>query len=155
VGNCMIVYHDGHLHLELRRQEFFYGPASLVSYEGNLSSQELSFLRSILDSDAVRSLPAVHLPSGPKAADFGWFTAEIWRPTQMQIVGTATWLSVGPSSEDDEIAWREAGIVLQPLIDWSHGVKSLNRLNCGEYQTQTRSAVNDPACNRRPRLHAL
>jgi hypothetical protein len=32
VGNCMIVYPDGRLHLELRRQEFFYGPASIVSY---------------------------------------------------------------------------------------------------------------------------
>jgi hypothetical protein len=34
VGNCMIGYPDGRLHLELRRQEFFYGlPASSPTTE--------------------------------------------------------------------------------------------------------------------------
>lgn len=77
VGNCMIVYPDGRLHLELRRQEFFYGPASIVSYEGNLPPEELTSLRSILDSDAVRSLQAVQPPRLPlQGDDFGWFTAK-------------------------------------------------------------------------------
>jgi hypothetical protein len=126
VGNCMIVYPDGRLHLELRRQEFFYGPASLVSYERNLSIEELASLRSILDSDAVRSLQAVHPPSAPMDADdYGSFTAKIWRPTKMQTVGTITWHGAGPKdSEDDARAWRKAGVALQPLIDWSHLVKS-------------------------------
>jgi len=30
------------------------------------------------------------------------------------------------TSENDERAWREAATVLQPLIDWTHRVKSLN-----------------------------
>ena len=126
VGNCMIVYPDGRLHLELRRQEFFSGPASFVSYEGNLSIHELTSLRSILDSDAVRSLQAVHPPSAPMDADdHGWFTAEIWRPTKMQTVGTV--YGAGPkNTEDDARAWREAGVVLQPLIEWSHLVKSFD-----------------------------
>lgn len=124
VGNCMIVYPDGRLHLELRRQEFFYGPASLVSYEGNLSTQELTYLRSILDSDAVRGLPAVHQPSGPMNPDlFGGFTAEIRRSIKVQTVGT--WHGTGPRNSKDDEAWQEAGVVLQPLIDWSHRVKSL------------------------------
>jgi hypothetical protein len=126
VGNCMIVYPDGRLHLELRRQEFFYGPASFVSYERNLSIEELASLRSILDSDVVRSLEAVHPPSAPMNGDyFGWFTAEIWRPTKIQSVGTLTLHGAGPkNSEDDARAWREAGVALQPLIDWSHLIKS-------------------------------
>jgi hypothetical protein len=126
VGNCMLVYPDGRLHLELRRQEFFYGPGSLVSYEGNLSAQELTYLRSILDSDAVKGLPAVHQPSGPMSSDLLWgFTAEIRRPTAVQTVGTATWQGAGPRNSKDDEAWQEAGTVLQPLIDWSHRVKSL------------------------------
>jgi hypothetical protein len=126
VCNCMIVYPDGRLHLELRRQEFFDGRASFVSYERNLSTEELASLRSILDSDAVRSLQAVHPPSAPMDAD-GWesFTAEIRRATEKQTVGTFTWHGAGPkNSEDDARAWREAGVALQPLIDWSHLVKS-------------------------------
>ena len=123
LGNCMIVYPDGHLHLELRRQEFFYGPASLMSYEGNLSTQQLAFLRSILDSDAVKNLPAVHQPSGQmRGDDFGSFSAEIQRPTGVQIVGTAR----RHGTKDDEEAWHEATVVLQPLVDWTHNVKSLN-----------------------------
>lgn len=99
VGNCMIVYPDGRLHLELRRQEFFYGPASFVSYERNLSIQELASLRSILDSDAVRRLKTVPSPRVPMVAD-DWesFTAEIRRATKMQNVGTFTWHGAGPKT---------------------------------------------------------
>ena len=126
VGNCMIVYLDGRLHLELRRQEFFYGRASLVSYERNLSIEELASLRSILDADAVRSLQAVHQPRAPiNGDDWQSFTVEIRRATEMQTAGTFTWHGAGPkNSEDDVRAWREAGVALQPLIDWSHFIKS-------------------------------
>lgn len=128
VGNCMIVYPDGRLHLELRRQEFFYEAASFVSYEGTLSSQELTDLRSILDSDTVRGLQMVHSPRAPlHADDWGWFTAEIRRSTGMQKVSTFNLHGESlKNSEQDERAWQEAGTVLQPLIDWSHRVKSLN-----------------------------
>jgi hypothetical protein len=119
----MVVYPDGRLHLELRRQEFFYGPASLLSYEGVLSTQELTSLRSILDSDAVKGLPAAHQPSGPMNPDlFGWFTAQIRRPTKVQAVGT--WYGTGPQDPKGDEARQEAGIVLRPLIEWSHSVKS-------------------------------
>jgi hypothetical protein len=125
VGNCMLVYPDGRLHLELRRQEFFYGPASLVTYEGKLSTHELTFLRSILDSDAVKDLPVEHQPSGPMNPDlFGWFTAEIRRLTAVQTVGTGTWEGTGPRNSKDDEAWQHARVVLQPLIDWSHRIKS-------------------------------
>lgn len=129
VGNCMIVYPDGRLHLELRRQEFFHEHATFVSYEGKLSTQEFTSLRSILDSDAVRSLQTVPSPRAPMVAD-DWesFKAEIRRATEMQNVGTFAWHgAAGPkNSEDDERTWQEAGLALQPLIDWSHRVKSFN-----------------------------
>jgi hypothetical protein len=128
VGNCMIVYPDGRLHLELRRQEFFYGPASLVSYEGMLSTQQLTDLRSILDSDAVKSLQLVTSPTGDiHADDWQWFTAEIQRPTKTQKVSTYSLHTADPkNSENNEKASHEAAIALQPLIDWSHRVKSFN-----------------------------
>jgi hypothetical protein len=127
VGNCMIVYPNGRLHLELRRQEFLYGPASFVSYEGTLSTQQLTELRSILDSDAVNSLQLVSWPTGDiHSDDFQWFTAEIQRPTRTQKVGTySLHIADAKNSENDERPSREAGIALQPLIDWSHRVKSL------------------------------
>jgi hypothetical protein len=126
VGNCMIVYPSGRLHLELRRQEFFYGPASFVSYEGTLSNQQLTELRSILDSAAVNTLQLVTWPTGGiHSQDFQWFTAEIQRPTKTQRVGTYSLnIADAKNSENDERASREAGIALQPLIDWSHRVKS-------------------------------
>lgn len=127
MGNCMIVYPDGRLHLELRRQELFDGQATFVSYEGKLSTQEFISLRSILDSDSVRSLQTVPSPRVPMVAD-DWesFTAEIRRGTEMQNVGTFTWHGAGPKdSEDDKRAWQEAGLALQSLIDWSHRVKSV------------------------------
>ncbi len=128
VGNCLIVYPNGRIHLELRRQESFYGPASFVSYEGTLSTQQLKDLRSILDSDAVNRLQLVTWPIGDiHSDDFQWFTAEIQRPTKTQKVGTySLHIADAKNSENDERASREAGITLQPLIDWSHRVKSLN-----------------------------
>jgi len=70
VSNCMIVYPDGRLHLELRRQEFFDGKASVASYEGRLSNQELASLRSVLDSDSVRNLHMFPPPKVPFVG--GW-----------------------------------------------------------------------------------
>src|SRR6266436_978402 len=57
VANCLVVSLDGRAHLELRRQEFFNGRASLASYEGTLNPKELDILRTILNGDAIRSLP--------------------------------------------------------------------------------------------------
>jgi hypothetical protein len=69
VGNCMVVYPGGRSYLELRRQEFFYGSASIVGYEGKLSAQELTYLRAILDSAAVKSLQPFPMPTLPMHSD--------------------------------------------------------------------------------------
>jgi hypothetical protein len=63
IGNCLVVARDGRAHLELRRQEFFNGRASAVSYEGILNPKELDILQRILDRDAIRSLPRFVIPA--------------------------------------------------------------------------------------------
>jgi hypothetical protein len=80
VTNCMVVYPDGRLYLELHRQEFGYGPASVAFYQGKLSAQELISLRAVLDSAAVRSLQAFPMPTLPMPTEgFDTFMAEIQR----------------------------------------------------------------------------
>ena len=127
VGNCMIVNRDGRLHLELRRQEFFNGKASLVSYEGKLSTAELTSLRAVLTADSIKSRPAFHEPKTPLQADhFESFIAEIPRGAKTQTVGTFSWHGLGPTDADAEIReWREAALALEPLMEWSHRIKSL------------------------------
>src|SRR3989442_12789873 len=41
VENCLVIAPDGRAHLELLRQEFFNGRATLASYEGTLNPKEL------------------------------------------------------------------------------------------------------------------
>lgn len=125
VTNCMIVYPDGRLHLELRRQEFFDGKASLASYEAKLSTQEFASLRVVLDSDSVKNLRIFPPPKAPFVVNaWGAYVAEIQRQTSLQKVGTFTWQGEGPvNSEEDKRVWKEAGVALQALIEWSHSVK--------------------------------
>jgi hypothetical protein len=125
VGNCMIVYSDGRLHLELRRQEFGYGPASLISYEKQVTTEQLTTLRAILNSDSLRKLQPIHMPDFPlKSHLFGAFTAEIPRAANIQKVNAIFVGSADTRSPEDTIAWKEASIVLQPLMDWSHHAKT-------------------------------
>lgn len=125
VGNCLIVYGDGRLHLELRRQEFLGGKASLSTYLAVLSKKDLASLRSILDSADVRKLPELRLPKPPlESAHFGWFTGEIFSEGGVHKVGYAFWDGEPKPSENEEAAWEEQRVVLQPLIQWSREVKS-------------------------------
>jgi hypothetical protein len=143
VINCIVVYPDGRLHLELRRQEFFFGNASDVSYEGKLSIQDLAFLRTILDGADVRNLSAFPSPAQPMAAHyFESFHAEIHRSTAVQDVGYLAWEGEGPkNSDDDKRVWHTQHLALQPLIDWSRWVKSQN-------QAEWRSVPNaNSACD--------
>jgi len=128
VGNCLIVYADGRLHLELRRQEFFGDNASLSTYEGVLSNQDLAFLRSILDSADVRKLPKFRLPRHPSASDnFESFVVDIYREEAVQKVGYFTWEGEPKPREDDKAAWAEQRAALQPLVQWSRETKSFKK----------------------------
>ena len=129
VGNCMIVYQDGHLHLELRRQEFFFGQASYVSYEGMLPDRDLTFLRPILDSADVKNLPPPPSSKLPLASDhFGWFTAEISRGSGVQEVGYGYSARDGQPkpSEDDRKVWEKESQALEPLAQWVRSTKSFD-----------------------------
>lgn len=129
VGNCLIVYGDGRLHLELRRQEFLGEKASFGTYLAVLSKRDLASLHSILDSADVAQLPELRLPKlSLESAHFGWFTAEIYHEGAMHKVGYPFWEGEPTPSEDEDAAWGAQRAALQPLIQWSRGVKSLNKV---------------------------
>jgi hypothetical protein len=126
LGNCLIVLPDGGLHLELRRQEFFDGRAVLTTYESALDATEIGILLSILDDAGVSPLHAFAQPAVPMRFDhIEVFRAEIARAAQVQEVGYLTWQGEGPHNpEADKTAWKEASVALQPIVEWSHDVKS-------------------------------
>ncbi len=68
VGNCLIVYGDGRLHLELRRQEFLGEKASFGTYLAVLS-KDLASLHSILDIFGIRPLWMVHSRDLPRRSN--------------------------------------------------------------------------------------
>jgi hypothetical protein len=89
VENCMIVYQDGHLHLEIRRQEILSGIRGIyLSYEGKLPDRNLTSLRSMLDGADVKNLPTPNWPKQLPGSDhFGSFKAEISRGSGVQEIG--------------------------------------------------------------------
>ena len=131
LSNCLIVMPDGHLHLELRRQEFFDGRGLLTTYESELGGKEKGILQDILDDTGVSSLPPFAQPVAPMDVnDWQVFTAEIVRGIQVQKVGYVTWHGEGPNNpQGDKIAWKEASVILKVLVVWSHSVKSSKSLN--------------------------
>jgi hypothetical protein len=131
MSNCLLVMPNGHVHLELRRQEFFDGTAMLGTYESALDSKEIGILRSILDDAEVRAL---HRSAGPvlpmDVDDWQAFRADIMRGVKVQQVGYVSWHGHGPNnSEADKTAWKQATVTLQRLVEWSHAVKSSKSLN--------------------------
>lgn len=128
IGNCLVVYADGRLHLELRRQEFLTGnlrSASYRSYEGMLLKRDLAYLDSILDNDDIRKLPEFHAPKLPlSSSHFGAFTAEIDRQGVVQRVGFPSWDGEPTPSEAERAEWDKQRTALQPLVDWSREIKT-------------------------------
>jgi hypothetical protein len=124
VGNCLVVAPDGPAHLELRRQEFLNGRASLSSYEGVLNSKELDVLQAILDGDAIYSLSQVIIPV-PPLDSFHWAKAKISRPSGIQEIGYFEWHGEAPANAAGAAeAWSRSALAMKPLIEWFHGLKS-------------------------------
>jgi hypothetical protein len=110
VGNCLVVAPDGRAHLELRRQEFLNGRASLSSYEGVLNSKELDVLQAILV---------------PPLDSFHWAKAKISRPSGIQEIGYFEWHGEAPANAAGAAeAWSRSALAMRPLIEWFHGLKS-------------------------------
>ena len=126
VANCLVVAPDGRARLELRRQEFFNGHATQATYEGTLNAKELDILRTILQGDAIRSLPRFIKPTTPLSVDsFHVVTVKIYGPSDMQEIGYFEWHGKAPenaaSGGED---WSRAAMAMKPLVEWFHSLKS-------------------------------
>jgi hypothetical protein len=124
VGNCLLVAPDGRAHLELRRQEFLNGRASLVSYEGILNPKELDILQTILDGDAIRSLPQFVIPA-PPLDSFHVTEAKISRPSGIEEIGYFEWQGEAPANAASAGEnWSRSALAMKPLAEWFHSLKS-------------------------------
>lgn len=126
VDNCVELAPDGRAHLELRRQEFFNGRATLATYEGTLKSNELDIVRKILEDDAIRSLPRFVMPTTPMGVDsFHVITAKISRPSAIQEIGYFEWHGKAPANAASAgESWSRSAAAMKPLVEWFHGLKS-------------------------------
>jgi hypothetical protein len=130
--NCVIVFPDGRLHLELRRQEFFEEKADLSVFEGSLNVKEIQILRDLLDAGTITQMPPfTFMPTLLSGAADGMqmFSARISRGKLRQQVGyfvPAEGMTAG-SSEQKE--WSEAATALRPLVEWFRALKSAKPRN--------------------------
>jgi hypothetical protein len=124
VGNCLVVALNGRAHLELRRQEFLNGRASLASYEGMLNQKELDILQTILDGDPIRSLTQFVVPT-PPLASFHVLTSKISRPSGIQEIGYFEWQGEAPANAASaKENWSRSALAMKPLAEWFHSLKS-------------------------------
>ena len=126
IGNCFVVAQDGRAHLELRRQEFLNGRATLATYEGTLNAKQLDILGTILGADAIRSLPQFVTPTTPMGADsFHVITAKINRPADVQEIGYFEWQGKAPeNAASARENWSRSATAMKPLVEWFHSLKS-------------------------------
>jgi hypothetical protein len=125
--NCVIVFPDGHLHLELRRQEFFKEKAGLSVFEGSLKVNEIQILREILDAETITQLPpftAVTTLLSGSADGMPMFGARISRGKLRQQIGYFVSNGGGPADSVDQKKWRESATALRPLVEWFRALKS-------------------------------
>jgi len=136
VGNCLVVAPDGRAHLELRRQEFLHGRASLVSYEGTLNPKELDILRTILDGEMIRSVPQFVMPATSMGVDsYHVITAKIPRPSAIQDIGYFEWQGKAPENAASAgESWSRSAAAMKPLVEWFHSLKSMYSWKCVRIQ---------------------
>jgi hypothetical protein len=127
IENCVDVRRDGHFHIELRRQEFMDGRATLHVYDGVLNTKSVQILKGLLDADAVRQLPAYKSPKFPPLQE-DWiesFRVTVSRGGKTQDVGYFIFKAQGqdsPASGGNE--WQEPQTALQPLVEWFRALKT-------------------------------
>lgn len=126
ISNCLVVAPDGHAHLELRRQEFFNGHATEVTYSGTLNAKQVDILRTILQDKAIHSLPRFVTPTTPMSVDsFHAVSAKIYSASDVQEIGYFEWQGKAPeNAESVGENWSRAAIAMKPLVEWFHSLKS-------------------------------
>lgn len=126
VLNCLVVTQDGRAHLELRRQEFFNGRATLATYEGILNATALNVLRHLIDAAAVRSLPSFLQPTTPMAVDsFHVITGKISRGAGLQQIGYFEWQGEAPkNAASAQQNWSQSAATMKPLVTWFRSLKA-------------------------------
>jgi len=129
---CILVMPNGRFHLESRVQHLPSSVAKAKIFDYSLDSQQLQRLRDILDDEKIRQLAAYQSPPMPMAVAWSrGFNANIERGTGIQNVGYWTWRggtpTASPNSAPESVkkTWQESEIALGPLIDWLHGIESL------------------------------
>jgi hypothetical protein len=130
--NCVIVFPDGRLHLELRRQEFFEEKADLSVFEGSLNGKEIQILRDLLDAGTVAQMPLfTFMPTLLSGAAEGMqmFSARISRGKLRQQVGYFVPAEGGPAGSSEQKEWSEAATALRPLVEWFRALKSAKPRN--------------------------
>jgi hypothetical protein len=125
IGNCLVVTSTGHVHLELRRQEFFDGRAVLTAYEGKLTDEELQRLRALLNTADVRSLRQFVAPDTVLAETMHVVVADIWRGTERQRIGYFEWTGAAPTNAATVgDAWSQAAVAMQQLVTFFRALKN-------------------------------
>jgi hypothetical protein len=144
---CVLVLPDGRFHLESRTQRLPGAVATLNVSDYSLDSSQLQQLRTVLDDERMRHLPAYVQPAIPMAVPWSHaFSARIAREKGVQQVGYWTWRGGTPAASPNSAAasvkkgWQESETVLRPLVDWLHGVEAL-KLSPSE--TQSTMCSND------------
>ena len=126
VNNCVIVAPDGGAHLELRRQEFYDGRASLVTYKTVLNRDAVANLRRILDADQIRTLPPFVSVFPANFDPMHSVTAEIQRGSGVQMVGYVEGGGEGPvNATEVRQNWLRSADAMRSLVEWFHAAKSL------------------------------
>jgi hypothetical protein len=134
VHDCGVVFPDGKIHLELRRQQLPQRTASLTVYDQRLSKEQFNALAAILQDDRIRQLPAFEQPSRPFVVPhFQGFNATVQWDDGAQVVGFfATGgdeedkmpLSPRTDQEKEMIEhWKQSKTSLRPLIDWFNAMR--------------------------------
>jgi hypothetical protein len=126
VANCLVIAPYGRAHLELRRQEFFNGHATLATYEATLNAKQLDILQAILQRDEIRSLQQFVTPTTPMGVDsFHVVKANIYRPADTQEIGYFEWQGKPPENAASASEnWSHTATAMEPLVEWVHSLKS-------------------------------
>ncbi len=131
-SDCIVVFPSRHFHLEHRQQQVRTGSDTVRVFDADLNETQLQQLKSVLQDEKVRNLPAYRNPSFPfHVSQFHYFTATIAKREGSPTVGFFSWNeavpdSVSPvsASESTKKAWLDSEKVLKPLVEWFHSVEA-------------------------------